>query len=490
MTAGRPTGDDRLARRLDAATAPRPGERRADRTSTSAARPGTPRVDGRVLAERLAAARRRRGRPRPATASSSGARSPARSIPVDRDAARDACPASRRRTRRWSASTPRRPASRRPPARSRSWSASAGGRATRSARSSCCCPTTRDEPALLDDARALHPARRLARDLQRPRLRLAAARGPLPAGRSRRRRSTPATSTCCRSSAGCSATGMADARLRTAEARAARRAPARRRRGLGDPGPLPRRSCAAARSEPLADVVRHNDQDVRSLGAAARPPRAPATRTAAARDEAPAGDLAGLARAFARAGGSTRRSTASTTRWPPTRRSATRSAGARRPGAEPSPRRAPRPMARERAVVVATGPGRTSAARRGGIGRARARARAARPPSRRRGRRADRRRAGAPAAAPRPLGRGGGGVVGAGRRPGRTAVVAAIEVAKLREHRLRDPRGALAAAAARPGGCGAARAARAARSRASRRTSGDAARRLPAARLRRRSATA
>jgi hypothetical protein len=32
--------------------------------------------------------------------------------------------------------------------------------------------------------------------------------------------------------------------------------------------------------------------------------------------------------------------------------------------------------------------------------------------------------------------------------PGRTAVVAAIELAKIREHRLRDPRGALDAAAA------------------------------------------
>ena len=55
--------------------------------------------------------------------------------------------------------------------------------------------------------RGPHPEDRLARHVQRPRLRLAAARHPLPDGPSRPAGRTPATSTCCRSSAASSGTG-------------------------------------------------------------------------------------------------------------------------------------------------------------------------------------------------------------------------------------------------------------------------------------------
>ena len=91
---------------------------------------------------------------------------------------------------------------------------------------------------------------------------------------------------------------MPDARLRTAESDLL----GLHRVGDVDGWEIPGRYLAFLRggpAEPLADVVRHNDQDVRSLawllahleGRYADPAR---------RSEAPPGDLAGLARAFAR----------------------------------------------------------------------------------------------------------------------------------------------------------------------------------------------
>ena len=56
-------------------------------------------------------------------------------------------------------------------------------------------------------ARPAHPARCLARDLQRPRLRLAVARRALPDGPTRRAQSTTGTSISCRSCGACSGTG-------------------------------------------------------------------------------------------------------------------------------------------------------------------------------------------------------------------------------------------------------------------------------------------
>ena len=82
-----------------------------------------------------------------------------------------------------------------------------------------------------------------------------------------------ATSTCCRSSGACSATGMPDARLRTVEAELLGPAPRTATSTAGRSPAATSASCAAGRPEPLADVVRHNDEDVRSLGPAARPPR-------------------------------------------------------------------------------------------------------------------------------------------------------------------------------------------------------------------------
>jgi hypothetical protein len=57
---------------------------------------------------------------------------------------------------------------------------------------------------------------------------------------------------------------MVDARLRTVETELLGRRAARGRRGLADPGPLPRLPPAGI-VEPLVEVVRHNREDVRSL---------------------------------------------------------------------------------------------------------------------------------------------------------------------------------------------------------------------------------
>ena len=198
-------------------------------------------------------------------------------------------------------------------------------------------------------------------------------------------------------------------------------------------------------AEPLAEVVRHNDQDVRSL-ARLLGVLETGYATDAARRTAPAGDLAGLARAFARAGrldeslgcldAALDADPADPARWP-----------APLAPVDPSPRRAPMTVAREEPWWSPRVP-----ADFGGVAGASA-VRELRP------------LATAAFATPwsseriaverahllRRLGRWEAAVdawsaLAAG--PGRTAVVAAIELAKIREHRLRDPRGALAAAAA------------------------------------------
>ena len=137
-------------------------------------------------------------------------------------------------------------------------------------------PDHADEPALLAELAARDPARRLARDLQRARVRLAAARGAVPAWPGRTRRSTPATSTCCRSSAGCSATGWTTPGCASVESELLGREPARRRRGLGDPGALPR--LPALRRAGAARRRRPPQRRGRPLARAAARPRRPRLR--------------------------------------------------------------------------------------------------------------------------------------------------------------------------------------------------------------------
>ena len=160
--------------------------------------------------------------------------------PAGRPRARlPACRASRRRTCRSSASTPRPPGSRPRPGRWRSSSGSAGGRATGSGRSQLILPDQPDEPAMLAMIEAHIPPIGVARDVQRPRLRLAAARDPLPDGpparAGPRRAPRPAAVRPAR-------VPPSDGRRAAPDRRdgAARRRAARGRRGLADPGPLPR----------------------------------------------------------------------------------------------------------------------------------------------------------------------------------------------------------------------------------------------------------
>ena len=252
-----------LARRLER-------YRAATRTADVHARTGS------IPRPRRAVRARRRtwpsGSPPPSTARWSARASglvvrceaPARPLAGRSGAARAAARAAAARTCRWSAWTPRRRGSRPRPGPSRSSSASAGGRATGSGRSSCSSRTTptsrpcspRSPPSIPADAwlvtyngrgfdwpllvtryRMLRHARAAARGSPRPPAGRAPAVPPPPRGRPPQDR------------------GDRPARDR---------APWRRRR-LGDPARGTSGSCAADRSEPLVDVVRHNDQDVRSL---------------------------------------------------------------------------------------------------------------------------------------------------------------------------------------------------------------------------------
>ena len=106
-------------------------------------------------------------------------------------------------------------------------------------------PDHADEPALLAEIAALGHAGRVARELQRPRVRLAADRGALPARRARgarpRRAPRPAAVRPARVPPPDGGRPAADRR-----GRAARRLADRRRRGLGDPAHLPRRPARRA----------------------------------------------------------------------------------------------------------------------------------------------------------------------------------------------------------------------------------------------------
>jgi hypothetical protein len=231
---------------------------------------------------------------------------------------------------------------------------------------------------------------------------------------------------------------LPDARLRSAEAGLL----GLHRVGDVDGWEIPGRYHAFLRGgpvEPLVGVVRHNDQDVRSLawllahleGRFADPER---------RSAAPPGDLAGLARAFARE----RRlgealdcldaaiDRADEVAMPPpapvTSRTAHGAGGSTAPGDEPwwSPRRAPDFGGRPRSL-----PGPSSGPPTAPVDRPWTTERIA----------IDR------AHLLRRLGRYGEALdawqaLSYGR--GRTSVLAAIEAAKLREHRLADPVGALA----------------------------------------------
>ena len=243
---------------------------------------------------------------------------------------------------------------------------------------------------------------------------------------------------------------MDDARLRTVEDGAARRAA-----GVGDvegweipAGYLDVPAGRAGRAARRRSCV-HNEKDVRSLGLLLAHVERRLRRTRTARHEAPPGDLAGLARAYTRerrhdealecldealaaAGAPVRR---------PVRRSPVAAAAVR--GSR----------GRATTLVVAADAAALRRTRAGGGWRggsrtaaADRRADAGPAPGRARGPTSGCRRAGAAAAAARAL-------RGVPRRPGRRAAAAGgplgriawIEVAKLREHRLGDRAGALAA---------------------------------------------
>ena len=343
-------------------------------------------------------------------------------LPLDRERLATPARPATGGTRRSSASTPRRPGSRRRRAPSPSSSGSAGGRATGSARSSCCCPTTPTEPALLDEVARHIPRRCLARDVQRPRLRLAAARRRAtgwPAGRPRR---TPATSTCCRSSGGCSAIGWTTPASRTVE----RSCSGVVRHDDVDGWEIPGRYLGFLRggpAQPLAAVVRHNDEDVRSLARllvrlehdlgdpAVR--RGAAGRSRRARPGVPARASARGGRRVPRCCPAAEPATEPAADPPVVsagpRRGCPRSRGGRRAGAPTS----------AAAAARARTTGWTGAGVRSTVGRD-----------------ADRRGSGAPAAPPRPSVEALEAWESLAHGPGRIAIVAAIEAAKLREHRL------------------------------------------------------
>ena len=293
-------------------------------------------------------------------------------------------------------------------------------------------------------ARVADPAGRLAGHVQRTGVRLAAARGPLPDGRfepaaARRPPRPPAD----RPPRLPSSHGRRPPRLRrdgAARPQAARdvagwEIPSRYLDYLrfGEPGPL-------------ADVVRHNDEDVRSLA------RLLVHLDRGYADgerwtEAPPGDLAGLARAFAREGRHERGP-----RLPGCR--------AGRPPGRPRDKGTDEEPAPERARLAARESrsdddawwsprrrpdfgGRAGRYPAGGVGRRRVE-----PAGRPMDGDADAGRTGAPAAAARPVRRRGGCLGGHRCEPGPVGTLAWVEVAKLREHRLGDLSGAIEAATA------------------------------------------
>jgi hypothetical protein len=226
---------------------------------------------------------------------------------------------------------------------------------------------------------------------------------------------------------------MTDARLRTAEAELL----GLRRVGDVDGWEIPGRYLGFLRGGPaadLVDVVRHNDQDVRSLARLLAHLEG-CLGDHASRSEAPPGDLAGLARSFARerrlaeALACLESATDRVETGPTAPVTSAPSSFRHRPDDEPwwSPRRRPDFGGRQSRAAPST-PIRSAPVEAPwtreliAIDRAHL--------LRRLGRYPDAAEAWASLAA----------------GPGRTAIVAAIELAKIREHRLRDRPGALVAA--------------------------------------------
>ena len=244
---------------------------------------------------------------------------------------RSACGSCRSRSTRHGpscASTPRRPGWARPPGRCPSSSASVAGAGMPWWSASCCCPTMRMSPRSSTPS-AAHPARRLAGHLQRPGVRLAAARQPVSTPWSSAAARSPTTSTCCRLARQVWRHRLPDARLASVEAGVAgvRRhgdlpgaliperyfdyLRTRRRRAVpGRPGPQPpghRLAGAAparpgargaAGAPPVGDPV--PPRDLMGLGRLYATTRAPRGRAPVLRDRAGA---AGPAVAAARAAG-------------------------------------------------------------------------------------------------------------------------------------------------------------------------------------------
>ena len=351
------------------------------------------------------------------------------------------CPASRRPTPRSSASTPRRPGWRRRPGPlaflvGLGWWEGA----TASGRSSCCSPTTPTNAALLDALAAAHPGRRLAGHLQRPRVRLAAARRALPARPPRRARPRrpprPAAARPPRLPPPDDGRAAADSR-----GGAAGPAPGRRRRGLGDPGPVPR--LPAGGSAGAARRRRPPQRPGRPVARpAARPPRhAPRAIARAAPRHRPATSPGWPARSPASTA-SARRSTAS-------RHAADRADRGARGAADPRHRPSPPHASRDddpwwSPRRPADFGGRPDVA--GRVGRAGPDEPALDAPWTTERIAVDRahllRRLGRTT---RPATRGP-----RSRRPGGSRVVAWDRVAKLREHRLRDRDGRARGASPRP----------------------------------------
>ena len=231
---------------------------------------------------------------------------------------------------------------------------------------------------------------------------------------------------------------MADARLRTAEAELLGIAPASATSRAGRSRAATSSSCAAARPSRSS---RSSATTTRTSGrwAGCSPTSSAGCGDPAARAVAPPGDLAGLARAFARERGCaealdcldaaadrpTRCGRRIGRRRRPPRSSRRVSPPGETPRTRPGGRRGDRPTSAAAAARPAVTVRVRQRAGRGALDDGADRRRPRPPPA---PPRAVRRRR------PRP-----------GRRwppgPGRTAVVAAIELAKIREHRLRDPVG-------------------------------------------------
>ena len=355
------------------------------------------------------------------------------------------CPASLRRASRSSAWTPRRPGSRRRPGPSPSsiglgwWEGDAFHQVQ------LLLPDHADEPALLTALGRLHPARRLAGDLQRPGLRLAAARDSLPHGPPRRadprRPPRPAagrppplpppdsrTRGCGRSSRACSgwsatATSMARRSPGATSVSCAAGRPSRSPRSSATTTRTSARWRACWSCSPAATGRRKRDGPRRPATSAAWPARtlgrdgsSEALECYDVAFEAEPGRPPPPAPRPTRCG----RSTHDGRRNPPARSRGGRHASPADFGGSPRQHIGSAPSVRSAAFATPWTTDRIAVERAHLLRRLR--------------RWDDAADAWASLAA----------------GPGRTAIVAAIELAKLREHRLRDPLGALRATRRRP----------------------------------------